>query len=166
MIYECLDKAVLECYAQPLLHCQLLVSTTFIALSFLILILFPIVLSSTKKAPSSMLQVGRSLEILCLCKDLSIDVCTATWQKKSLLQQGQVPIACFSVAAVLSCFLSYLNPRHNTILSFFLIGMTFRHMLYPAYKSNRTATPDTVVQGMQYLKASIKAMSIKVIEVN
>ena len=45
------------------------------------------------------------------------------------------------------------------------LGMTFRHMLYPAYKSNRTPTPDTVVQGMQYLKASIKAMSIKVIEV-
>ncbi|KAL6648519.1 hypothetical protein ACP70R_012743 [Stipagrostis hirtigluma subsp. patula] len=44
-------------------------------------------------------------------------------------------------------------------------GMTFRHMLYPAYKSNRTPTPDTIVQGMQYLKASIKAMSIKVIEV-
>lgn len=44
-------------------------------------------------------------------------------------------------------------------------GMTFRHMLYPAYKSNRTSTPDTIVQGMQYLKASIKAMSIKVIEV-
>ena len=38
-------------------------------------------------------------------------------------------------------------------------------MLYPAYKSNRTSTPDTIVQGMQYLKASIKAMSIKVIEV-
>uniref|UniRef100_A0A0E0CXF6 5'-3' exonuclease domain-containing protein n=2 Tax=Oryza meridionalis TaxID=40149 RepID=A0A0E0CXF6_9ORYZ len=44
-------------------------------------------------------------------------------------------------------------------------GMTFRHMLYPAYKSNRIPTPDTIVQGMQYLKASIKAMSIKVIEV-
>ncbi|KAL5208980.1 hypothetical protein ABZP36_004603 [Zizania latifolia] len=44
-------------------------------------------------------------------------------------------------------------------------GMTFRHMLYPAYKSNRISTPDTIVQGMQYLKASIKAMSIKVIEV-
>jgi 5'-3' exonuclease len=44
--------------------------------------------------------------------------------------------------------------------------MTFHHMLYPAYKSNRTPTPDTIVQGMQYLKASIKAMSIKVTEVN
>uniref|UniRef100_A0A0D9VRH1 5'-3' exonuclease domain-containing protein n=1 Tax=Leersia perrieri TaxID=77586 RepID=A0A0D9VRH1_9ORYZ len=44
-------------------------------------------------------------------------------------------------------------------------GMTFRHMLYPAYKSNRIPTPDTIVQGMQYLKASIKAMPIKVIEV-
>lgn len=37
--------------------------------------------------------------------------------------------------------------------------------MYPQYKSNRGPTPDTVVQGLQYLKASIKAMSIKVIEV-
>ncbi|XP_058094186.1 uncharacterized protein LOC131240135 isoform X2 [Magnolia sinica] len=44
-------------------------------------------------------------------------------------------------------------------------GLTFRHNLYPSYKSNRSPTPDTVVQGLQYLKASIKAMSIKVIEV-
>ncbi|GJV10816.1 retrovirus-related pol polyprotein LINE-1 [Tanacetum coccineum] len=44
-------------------------------------------------------------------------------------------------------------------------GQTFRHTLYPAYKSNRPPTPDTIVQGLQYLKASIKAMSIKVIEV-
>ncbi|KAK1270454.1 hypothetical protein QJS04_geneDACA014188 [Acorus gramineus] len=32
-------------------------------------------------------------------------------------------------------------------------------------KGNRNPTPDTVVQGLQYLKASIKAMSINVIEV-
>lgn len=44
-------------------------------------------------------------------------------------------------------------------------GLTFRHMLYPSYKANRMPTPDTVVQGLQYLKASIRAMSIKVIEV-
>ncbi|KAK8933327.1 hypothetical protein KSP39_PZI015206 [Platanthera zijinensis] len=44
-------------------------------------------------------------------------------------------------------------------------GLTFRHMLYPSYKGNRMPTPDTVVQGLQYLKASIRAMSIKVIEV-
>ncbi|KAM0949880.1 putative DNA-directed DNA polymerase [Dioscorea sansibarensis] len=44
-------------------------------------------------------------------------------------------------------------------------GLTFRHMLYPSYKSNRIPTPDTVVQGLQYLKASMKAMSLKVIEV-
>ncbi|KAI0516661.1 hypothetical protein KFK09_009338 [Dendrobium nobile] len=44
-------------------------------------------------------------------------------------------------------------------------GLTFRHMLYPSYKGNRIPTPDTVIQGLQYLKASIKAMSIKVIEV-
>ncbi|RVW34281.1 DNA polymerase I [Vitis vinifera] len=44
-------------------------------------------------------------------------------------------------------------------------GLNFRHTLYPSYKSNRPPTPDTIVQGLQYLKASIKAMSIKVIEV-
>ncbi|XP_038983528.1 5'-3' exonuclease isoform X2 [Phoenix dactylifera] len=49
--------------------------------------------------------------------------------------------------------------------SYMAKGLTFRHMLYPSYKSSRIPTPDTVVQGLQYLKASIKAMSIKVIEV-
>ncbi|GAB2222021.1 hypothetical protein Drorol1_Dr00013218 [Drosera rotundifolia] len=44
-------------------------------------------------------------------------------------------------------------------------GLNFRHTLYPEYKSNRPPTPDTVVQGLQYLKASIKAMSVNVIEV-
>uniref|UniRef100_A0A7N0TB63 5'-3' exonuclease domain-containing protein n=1 Tax=Kalanchoe fedtschenkoi TaxID=63787 RepID=A0A7N0TB63_KALFE len=44
-------------------------------------------------------------------------------------------------------------------------GLNFRHTLYPAYKSNRPPTPDTIVQGLQYLKASIKAMNIRVIEV-
>ncbi|WCJ41251.1 DNA polymerase I [Euphorbia peplus] len=44
-------------------------------------------------------------------------------------------------------------------------GLNFRHTMYPAYKSNRPPTPDTIVQGLQYFKASIKAMSINVIEV-
>ncbi|KAK8681380.1 hypothetical protein V6N13_053784 [Hibiscus sabdariffa] len=37
--------------------------------------------------------------------------------------------------------------------------------MFPSYKGNRSPTPDTIVQGLQFLKASIKAMSIKVIEV-
>lgn len=49
--------------------------------------------------------------------------------------------------------------------SFMAKGLNFRHTLYPTYKSNRPPTPDTIVQGLQYLKASIKAMSMKVIEV-
>uniref|UniRef100_A0A6N2M4M1 5'-3' exonuclease domain-containing protein n=2 Tax=Salix TaxID=40685 RepID=A0A6N2M4M1_SALVM len=44
-------------------------------------------------------------------------------------------------------------------------GSNFRHTLYSLYKSNRPPTPDTVFQGLPYLKAAIKAMSIKVIEV-
>lgn len=49
--------------------------------------------------------------------------------------------------------------------NFIAKGLNFRHTMYPAYKSNRPPTPDTIVQGLQFLKASIKAMSIKVIEV-
>ncbi|KAL3574352.1 hypothetical protein D5086_024965 [Populus alba] len=44
-------------------------------------------------------------------------------------------------------------------------GLNFRHTLYSLYKSNRPPTPDTVFQGLPYLKAAIKAMSVKVIEV-
>ncbi|XP_011653865.1 uncharacterized protein LOC101222649 isoform X2 [Cucumis sativus] len=57
-----------------------------------------------------------------------------------------------------------IMPSHVAVV-FDHDGSTFRHTIYPAYKSNRAPTPDTVVQGLQYLKASIKSMSIKVIEV-
>ncbi|XP_043704657.1 DNA polymerase I isoform X2 [Telopea speciosissima] len=57
-----------------------------------------------------------------------------------------------------------LMPSHVAVV-FDHDGLNFRHTLYPSYKSNRDPTPDTVIQGLQFLKASIKAMSIKVIEV-
>ncbi|XP_022149356.1 uncharacterized protein LOC111017796 isoform X2 [Momordica charantia] len=61
------------------------------------------------------------------------------------------------------------HPNGHTCISsnenFMAKGSTFRHNIYPAYKSNRPPTPDTIVQGLQYLKASIKSMSVKVIEV-
>ncbi|CAA0806957.1 5-3 exonuclease family protein [Striga hermonthica] len=59
----------------------------------------------------------------------------------------------------------YGHASLSTKQSFVAKGLNFRHTLYPAYKSNRPPTPDAIVQGLQYLKASIKAMSIKVIEV-
>ncbi|CAI9271180.1 unnamed protein product [Lactuca saligna] len=60
---------------------------------------------------------------------------------------------------------SFGNTPQSSRQKFMAKGQTFRHTLYPAYKSNRPPTPDTIVQGLQYLKAAIKAMSIKVIEV-
>ncbi|KAI3795057.1 hypothetical protein L1987_37701 [Smallanthus sonchifolius] len=57
------------------------------------------------------------------------------------------------------------NMPQSSGQKFMAKGQTFRHTLYPLYKGNRPPTPDTIVQGLQYLKASIKAMSIKVIEV-
>ncbi|KAK4740926.1 hypothetical protein SAY87_024514 [Trapa incisa] len=57
------------------------------------------------------------------------------------------------------------HTSYPTKESFMAKGSNFRHIMYASYKSNRPPTPDTVVQGLQYLKASIKAMSIAVIEV-
>lgn len=53
----------------------------------------------------------------------------------------------------------------STKQNFVAKGLNFRHNMYPSYKSNRSPTPDTIVQGLQFLKASLKAMSVKVIEV-
>ncbi|XP_075515033.1 uncharacterized protein LOC142549779 isoform X2 [Primulina tabacum] len=59
----------------------------------------------------------------------------------------------------------YGHASASSKQSLFAKGMNFRHTLYPAYKNNRPPTPDTIVQGLQYFKASIKSMSVKVIEV-
>ncbi|KAL5576267.1 hypothetical protein UlMin_017966 [Ulmus minor] len=71
-----------------------------------------------------------------------------------------------TVFSALSLILDVLEfvPSHVAVV-FDHDGRNFRHTLYASYKSNRPPTPDTIVQGLQYLKASIKAMSIKVIEV-
>uniref|UniRef100_A0A3Q7FIF6 5'-3' exonuclease alpha-helical arch N-terminal domain-containing protein n=1 Tax=Solanum lycopersicum TaxID=4081 RepID=A0A3Q7FIF6_SOLLC len=58
-----------------------------------------------------------------------------------------------------------LGDITSTSLGLTFKGLNFRHNMYPSYKSNRSPTPDTIVQGLQFLKASLKAMSIKVIEV-
>ncbi|XP_057999523.1 uncharacterized protein LOC110644440 isoform X2 [Hevea brasiliensis] len=69
----------------------------------------------------------------------------------------------FSALSLVIDVLEFI-PSHVAVV-FDHDGLNFRHTLYPSYKSNRPPTPDTIVQGLQYLKASIKAMSIKVIEV-
>ncbi|XP_068661691.1 uncharacterized protein [Aristolochia californica] len=72
----------------------------------------------------------------------------------------------YTIFTALSNLIDILEfiPSHVAVV-FDHDGLTFRHTLYPSYKSQRVPTPDTVVQGRQYFKASIKAMSIKVIEV-
>ncbi|XP_020276831.1 uncharacterized protein LOC109851203 isoform X2 [Asparagus officinalis] len=76
---------------------------------------------------------------------------------------GDWVLTIFTALSFLLDMLEFV-PSHVAVV-FDHDGLTFRHMIYPSYKSNRPPTPDTVVQGLQYLKASIKAMSIKVIEV-
>lgn len=71
-----------------------------------------------------------------------------------------------SIFKALSTMLDMLElcPSHIAVV-FDHRGPTFRHTLYPAYKSNRMPTPDTIVQALQYLKAALQAMSVKVVEV-
>ncbi|XP_058202351.1 uncharacterized protein LOC131316870 isoform X4 [Rhododendron vialii] len=71
-----------------------------------------------------------------------------------------------TISTALSLIIDVLEftPSHVAVV-FDHDGLNFRHTLYPSYKSHRPPTPDTIVQGLQYFKASIKAMSIKVIEV-
>ncbi|BFG15889.1 hypothetical protein CerSpe_021620 [Prunus speciosa] len=76
---------------------------------------------------------------------------------------GDWVLTIFSALSLIIDVLKF-TPSHVAVV-FDHDGLNFRHTLYPAYKSNRPPTPDTIVQGLQYLKASIKAMSIKVIEV-
>ncbi|XP_051148749.1 uncharacterized protein LOC127263658 isoform X2 [Andrographis paniculata] len=76
---------------------------------------------------------------------------------------GDWVLTIFNALSLIIDVLEFI-PSHVAVV-FDHDGMNFRHTLYPAYKSNRSPTPDTVVQGLQYLKASLKAMSIKVIEV-
>ncbi|XP_058202350.1 uncharacterized protein LOC131316870 isoform X3 [Rhododendron vialii] len=70
-----------------------------------------------------------------------------------------------TISTALSLIIDVLEftPSHVAVV-FDHDGLNFRHTLYPSYKSHRPPTPDTIVQGLQYFKASIKAMSIKVIE--
>ncbi|KAK4566455.1 hypothetical protein RGQ29_002628 [Quercus rubra] len=76
---------------------------------------------------------------------------------------GDWVLTIFSALSLIIDVLEFI-PSHVAVV-FDHDGLNFRHTLYPAYKSNRPPTPDTIVQGLQYLKASIKAMSVKVIEV-
>ncbi|KAH9727258.1 DNA-directed DNA polymerase [Citrus sinensis] len=76
---------------------------------------------------------------------------------------GDWVLTIFSALSLIIDVLEFI-PSHVAVV-FDHDGMNFRHTLYPSYKNNRPPTPDTIVQGLQYLKASIKAMSIKVIEV-
>ncbi|XP_049396184.1 uncharacterized protein LOC125860299 isoform X3 [Solanum stenotomum] len=75
---------------------------------------------------------------------------------------GDWVLTIFTALSLIIDVLEFL-PSHIAVV-FDHDGLNFRHNMYPSYKSNRSPTPDTIVQGLQFLKASLKAMSIKVIE--
>lgn len=76
---------------------------------------------------------------------------------------GDWVLTIFSALSFIIDVLGFM-PSHAVVV-FDHDGLNFRHTLYSLYKSNRPPTPDTVFQGLPYLKAAIKAMSVKVIEV-
>ncbi|KAL2344867.1 hypothetical protein Fmac_006152 [Flemingia macrophylla] len=95
--------------------------------------------------------------------------CSLFWLVLAKLHHGHLTHAdgngdwVLTIFTALSLIIDVLEfiPSHVVVV-FDHDGQNFRHNLYPAYKSNRPPTPDTIVQGLQYFKASIKAMSIKV----
>ncbi|KAK1266513.1 hypothetical protein QJS04_geneDACA015530 [Acorus gramineus] len=64
-----------------------------------------------------------------------------------------------------TCGSEWLHSVQRLAEFHMVIPLPSPRMKVTMLKGNRIPTPDTVVQGLQYLKASIKAMSIKVIEV-
>lgn len=48
----------------------------------------------------------------------------------------------------------------------YIAGQTFRHTLLPEYKGNRSPTPDTVWDAVNFTKAALLSMGVQVVEVS
>ncbi|BBM99035.1 hypothetical protein MPTK1_1g18170 [Marchantia polymorpha subsp. ruderalis] len=57
-----------------------------------------------------------------------------------------------------------LDPSHAAVV-FDYPGQTFRHTLLPEYKGNRSPTPDTVWDAVNFTKAALLSMGVQVVEV-
>lgn len=87
-------------------------------------------------------------------------------QYGSLKDMGSEADWVLTVFTALSTIIRLLGIKPTHVAAAFdYKGMTFRHELYPAYKSGRPPTPDTVCQAISCLKPALLSLGISVVEV-
>lgn len=87
-------------------------------------------------------------------------------QYGSLKDMGSEADWVLTVFTALSTMIRLLDTKPTHVAAAFdYKGLTFRHELYPAYKSGRAPTPDTVCQALSCLKPALLSLGISVVEV-
>ncbi|MDR0415698.1 MAG: DNA polymerase I [Prevotellaceae bacterium] len=85
-------------------------------------------------------------------------------KKPMVNTQGLNTSAIFGFTKTLLDLLRRENPTHIAVC-FDPGGETFRHMMYPAYKANRSETPEVILQSVPVIKEIISAFNIPIIMV-
>jgi DNA polymerase-1 len=86
----------------------------------------------------------------------------AFMKKPMVNAQGLNTSAIFGFTKTLSDLLRRENPTHIAVC-FDPGGETFRHMMYPAYKANRSETPEVIMQSTPIIREVIAAFNIPII---
>ncbi|MDR3189222.1 MAG: DNA polymerase I [Prevotellaceae bacterium] len=85
--------------------------------------------------------------------------------KKTMVNaQGLNTSAIFGFTKTLADLIRRENPTHIAVC-FDPGGKTFRHSIYPAYKANRSETPEVILQSVPIIKEVIAAFNIPIITV-
>ncbi|MDR1417324.1 MAG: DNA polymerase I, partial [Prevotellaceae bacterium] len=85
-------------------------------------------------------------------------------KKPMLNTQGLNTSAVFGFTKTLLDLMRRENPTHIAVC-FDPGGETFRHMMYPQYKANRSEAPEVIVQSVPIIKEIIAAFNIPIIMV-
>ena len=77
---------------------------------------------------------------------------------------GQPTNAIYGFLASLNKLIREQNPEYIA-LAFDSKGPTFRHELFPEYKANRPAMPDDLIQQQEYIRKTVQAYNLPMVEV-
>lgn len=83
-------------------------------------------------------------------------------KKPMVNAQGLNTSAVFGFTKTLADLIRRENPTHIAVC-FDPGGETFRHMMYPAYKANRSETPEVIMQSVPIIQDVIAAFNIPII---
>ena len=83
--------------------------------------------------------------------------------KMLMTKDGKYTNAIYGFLSILFKLLDELDPKYIAV-SFDLKSPTARHKLYDGYKANRRGMPDELAQQMPIMKDILRAMNIKIVE--